>query len=424
MKTNSLPSLIAFSLAVMATVGSMYVTANAAAQQEADSLPGAPTPEITAVSPQPVPVADVDPASVLHDRVNQVALSADGGFTGRLSLLSRPDGSPAPAIAMNVRIIQEGVDVASAITNPEGVFSVSGLSEGVAVVYGYSDQGMVLFSVRLVRQGALFADATPVSVPATEAAVSLTSAVVSGADLPAVRQMVFGNLQPQDRRFSQPVTEADSAYQFGEGEASTSVNSQEVQLRPDGALVGEVNLLDPRTGRYREVRDLMLHFFRDGQHVAATEVKADGSFRIAGLAPGVHSIVTTGSDGTLALGISIVGSLAQQQRDSQYKLTSVAQSLDLAVSPANVLNFNSGNAGQPSGPSAQPGGEIVMDAPFGPGMAGGPFGGPGGTSGSGSGGGGGGIGGGGGLGALLGAAAAGALGYALGRDRRTASPNR
>ncbi len=460
-------------LALCVTTSSIYVTVKAAAQptQVADeALTPAPIDEKAFeiappadpafpalgdaeanVPPVPVPVAEVsiddeilDPNEVLATRQHHIRLDANGGFTGRISGLTRPDGNLAPASGAKVRIVRDGNLVTSAMTNEDGTFTFTGLTEGVSAIIATGPDTLMLFAVRLVRENAAVADATPVSLEASEAEVvelEMNSAAVSGSDIAVARRLIFERLPEHDRRFQDATNQKEeTAYPMGQGEPSTQLSHHQIQLRPDGSLVGEVNLLDTRTGRHREILDLTIHFVRDGEHVGSTSVQPSGEFIMPGLTPGVYSIVTNGSDGILALGVDLIGAFAGPLGDGKYKLTSIAQGLDLTVAPVNAENFNEGNASDVTDGELDPssnsddlpppivGGGIPGGGGFGPigGPGGGGFaGGPGGGFGGGTGGGGGGFGGGGGgLGALLGAGVGAGLGYALADDNSTASPAR
>lgn len=428
-------------LAVSVTAGSLYVTASA--QQEADEFLPLPAPADAAVPAMPVSssIADevLNPAEVLHDRQHHITLDENGGFTGRLSSLLKPDGNLASASNMNVKIIRQGSVAASTMTNDDGSFAVSGLTEGVVALLATGNNGLLLYSVKLVDGGMGFAEATPVSLN-NSVQLDLNSAVVCSSDVTLAKQLIMQGLPASDRRFNDVVTDSEAAYPAGTNESSTALNHHQVQLQADGALVGQVNLLDERTGRHREVLDLTLHFLRDGQHVAQTEVQRNGRFAMSGLAPGVYSILTTGEDGILAMGLDIIGSLAQLPNDSKYKLATISQSLELTVSPVNAGNLNQQNFVEYFQQDQQPTDGVIVDGPIttgpmGPPMMGGPLGSPigggpmgmggGGPAGGFGGGSGGGLGGGGGFGALLGAAAAGAIGFAVGDDNdRPASGTR
>lgn len=448
---------LAFSLAVCVTSSVMFFTVSAAAAQE--SLPAPPAgvildPLAAPVAPVPVPVpvpvdGNVDdqllpPDEVLHNRNHEIVMDPSGGFSGQLSTATDVDGNLVPAIGLAVRVIQDGATVATATTDATGTFSMTGLNEGVVAILAYNDAHLLLYSLRLVaspndevtdqkpsEQNEVETEvATPVKLVAAAADLALQSTVVSARDVATVRQLIFSELPVRDLRFNGSPTEIERTYPFGTQQKSTSLDYHRVELQADGTLKGQVNLLDERTGRHREIMDLMLHFVRNGQHVGATKVQMNGRFEIAGLIPGIYGIATTGTDGILAMGLEIVAPATDvAATKSKFQLASVAQQLNLVIAPANVKNFNRNNVQQHPGLTSPGGvgGAVPMAGapPFG-GPAGGPMGGAPGGFGGGLGGGGAGVGGGGGLGALLAGAAAGALGYALGQDddETPASPAR
>ncbi len=433
---NPLTSCFAFGLAFCITASSMYATVHAATQDGTEPVPPAPIQFGEEVVPaaellvaaEPTEMPSIDPESVLHDRQHHITLDANGGFNGRLSSLQKPGGNLSSASGMVVKVVQHGAALAVTTTNEEGAFSFTGLNEGVVALIAYGEGGLLLYSVRLVREDEGFADATPVKAETLQ--LGLSSAVVSSSDVDLAKQLILGGLPEKAKRFTVQQTEMDEAehaFPYGTQEPSTSLIHHAVRLRADGALVGEVNLLDPRTGRHREIVDLTLHFLRDGEHIGATEVTPEGRFVMMGLAPGVHSIVTTGDDGILAMGIDILGSVAAAERESKYKFASIDEELELVVCPINAENFNQQNAAQLTDGTIDPASPGGAGSPVagGPPVDGVPMAGfPGGGAPGGLGGGGAGVGGGGGLDALLAAGAAGAIGYAIGNDNEPASPGR
>ena len=96
------------------------------------------------------------------------------------------------------------------------------------------------------------------------------------------------------------------------------MSHHQIQLGADGSLEGQINLLDPRTGRHQVIQDLTLHFLKDGSVIGATQVSSSGEFRMDGLEPGIHAVVTTGRDGVLALGIDLLAANFADNADSQY----------------------------------------------------------------------------------------------------------
>ena len=425
-----LTSVAVFGLAFCVTTMSMYSAVGAAAQDETAVAPIEFSAGEVATSPEVAASPSViELGSALHNRQHEVTLDGNGGFNGRLSSLSGPNGNLSPAAEMTVKIIQQGNAVTSTTTDAEGGFSVTGLNEGVVGLLAYGKNGLLLHAIRLKNSENTAADATPVESD-DSLEIALSSNVVCPADVALAQQLLLDGMPGMNVRSRQAGTNLEkSESELTRENSGTSPfpHQVQVQLRPDGTLTGEVNLL----AGHREIVDLTLHFLRNGEHVGATEVAPTGRFVMAGLTPGVYSIVTTGNDGALAMGIDVVGSLAQRNQNSKYKLASIAQQLELAVAPVSAENFNTSNASQltdgtltPTNPNGA--GAPVVGGPMAE-FPGGPVGGlPGGGVGSGGlGGGGGGVGGGGGLGALLAAGAAGAIGYAIGNDDNTpASPAR
>ena len=433
-------------MAVCVAAGAIFVTVQAASQKdEPSSTEGVPAiPNLVVSTDQAIQVApteqaapaellpppngpinatvvsliedeQLDPSEVRNSRQHNIRLNFAGDFNGRLSVLSH-NGIPMPAARINVRIIRAGLVVDSTVTDDKGTFSFSGLSEGVVALIATSTEAILLTSVRLVNHDSPGAVQTP--------PVDFHSIVVAGADFEVARQLILQGLPERDRRFNEAPTDKEKTYKFGTGEASTSLSHHQVQLNPDGGLAGQINIMDSRTGRYREVLDLTLHVIHDGTEVAQAKVLADGSFSLYGLTPGVHSLVGTGSDGTLALGFEIVETVAALDGGEKYKLTLFVQGADLGAAAVDAGNFNQQNFGQATGGDLGPGGP--GGAPGGGAPGGGAPGGatPGGGTGGGGSGGGGSGGGGGGLGALAGLAAGAAAGAALSGGDAPASPAR
>lgn len=401
--SQTVPALV-LGLAATVTAGSVYITVQAA-QQQADAIP------LPTIMDEDVPTAmEVAPAGnmaaaedVMHSRGHYLAIDASGTLNGRLLTLDSYGAEGAGGLT--VKIIKDGSEIVRTTTDSDGTFTATGLTDGTVALLAYGADQFLLYAVNLRRDD-----------QAKELAIQdigMTSAVVSGANATLAKQLVNGSVQPQEWRFQDQATEHDHSFPNGaKATPSTAVSHHQIQLGADGSLEGQINLLDPRTGRHQVIQDLTLHFLKDGSVIGSTQVSSNGAFRMDGLEPGIHAVVTTGRDGVLALGIDLLAANFADNADSQYKLASVAQTLDLSVAPVTYRNY------QPEfiedNFESIPG-DIITDiaplpAPFGPGGFGG-----GGFSGGGGGFGGGGGGFGGGLGALAGVA--GALGgFAIADD--------
>ena len=425
-------------MAICVAAGAIVVTVQAASQEEeqsdASSVPAAadvaaPTelapaaaPAAAAAAPaaadapttELAPMIDdekLTPDDVGNSRQHNVVLNVSGEFHGRLSQLSRA-GDAVPAANVKMRLVKHGMVQTSVVTDENGLFSFSGLSEGVVALIATSDDALLMFSVRLVQRDSEGTD--PDTLP-----VDFHSIVVNGADVPVARKILVDGLPETDRRFGEAPTQKEGTYKFGTGESSTSLAHHQIQLDADGNVFGEIHILDSRTGRHREIVDLTLYVIRDGVMVAETKVEPNGSFSFSGLSSGAHSLVATGIDGSMAAGFYLVdASVAGIDQGDRYKLASVAQTLSLSFAPVNPENLNRLNANRVTGGNLAPGvpGASPGAAPGGPATAG--------TGGGGAGGGGAGGGAAGGGGGGLGALAAGAVGAAAAVIAGAASPSR
>lgn len=403
---QTIPALM-LGLAATVTAGSVYVTVQAAAQQQAGAIP---LPTLVEDVPadaglEVVPASSaVSAEEVLNTRGHFLAIDEAGAFTGRLLTLN-PIGSEV-AGGLTVKVIKDGVEVVRTETAADGTFTASGLTDGTVALLAYGGDSFLLYAVNLKR----VVQAGPMAIQE----IGMSSAVVSGANTRLAKELIYGSVldsaQDSKPRFQGAVGGSDQGSPEGDPSSpSTAVAHHDVQLDADGSLTGQVNLIDPRTGKHRSVQDLAVHFLKNGSIVGSTQVSPNGEFRMDGLQPGPHGIVSTGNDGVLALGINIVNANFAQQAGSRYKLTSVAQTLNLSVGAVTPGNFNPSFV--EDGDSPPDDGSIAAAPPMTPGG----FAPGGGGIGSGGGGAGGGAGGGG-LGALLAGAVGAAIGYAVSDD--------
>lgn len=390
-------------LAASVTAGSMYVTSNAAVNQEAAATDeAAKTPVVPEVSERPAPLA---PDKIRHERSQEIVLDAQGGFAGQLFAMTGVD-TTVPGAELSVRILQDGALVAETTTDDTGRFAVTGLKPGVIGIIARGKAGLLLFGAHLV-------EATEQKPAALE--TDLQSALIAQDDVPLARELMRAAIGAEDLRFKDAAGDDDAKFFSGEGDASTSLLSHRVQLGQDGVLRGSVNVLDPRTGKNREVLDETVYFLRNGVVAASTKVQHDGSFEIAGLETGLYSVIGAGKDGSFAMGIEVVSFEAAQAelKKGAYSPVAIMATLDLSASPIGPNNLNSENFDENLGGD---GGDGSTPPPPPTPPAGAPAGGATG------GGGGGGAGGGGGLGALLGAGVGAGLGYLAGNDNNSSSP--
>lgn len=423
MKTFRFISTFAMlALASVVTAGSMYVTASAAAQQEVtdqfNDLP-AKTPAVSD-APAAAEVAAIpdieaalekldaalDKSQILRGSQNHIILDENGGFNGRLSSLRNADGEQVPAAGLRVMLAHHGVTIETTTTDPDGRFAFTGLPEGVVAIWADGENSLVLFSFVLFGKSSTVQENA--GLVAAQVELDMNSAVAFGADVVTVKELIAPFMSLQDKRFANEVAAGDEEFSFGSGDPSTTLRHRRVRLHKDGSLKGELNVLDDRTGRHREVLDMTVHFVRNGVRVASSEVSNDGSFIAAGLTPGVHSVVAVGQDGVLVCAVDVVGmnyedDHAEAAGAGEFKpVSAIAASMDFSgcpVGPGNLGAFSGSSGGGPGSGD----GSVAGQNPPGPSPGGGGGYAGGGGSGLGGGsGGGGGFGAGGGLGALLG----------------------
>ena len=436
-------------LATVVTAGSMYVTVRAAAQQESaefnpaaqdatanvlqatpavpDNAPSVPgiagdvnIPDVQAVLDQLD--AALDKSRILRDRQNHVILDENGGFKGKLSSLSNSDGASVSVSNVKVTLLHHGAEVGSTTTDTDGRFSFTGLPEGVVAVWAEGENSLMLFSFVLFGHGSNVTENQ--DLQAAQVELGMDSAVASGPDIATVKELIGPYLNTEEKRFTNELATDDQEFSFGSSETSTTLRKHRVRLHEGGVLKGEVNVLDERTGRHREVLDMTVHFVRNGERVVSAEVSNDGSFSASGLSAGVHSVVAVGQDGILVSCVEIVSTDYEKTADNSSRgdhttVSIIADSLDFIgcpVRPVNIRGYQQSNETGTGGIVGQEMGTPFGQTPGGGGYAGG------GGSGFSGGGGGGGIGGGGGLGALLAGGIGGAIGYLAGQNNNPASP--
>lgn len=408
-------------LATVVTAGSLYVTVSAATQQDSAEVIVAPQEAVAVLDDATLDLAvdaaiermdsALDKTQILRDYQSHVILDANGGFTGRLSSLGGVDGEQVPARDLQVRLAQHGAVIGSTTTDANGRFSFTGLGEGVVAIWAEGDSTLMLFSIALFAQDTAIAENA--ELKAAQLELDMDAAVVSGADIGVVKELLSPYLNIEAKRFGTAVTSEDEEFSFGSGEAATTIRHSRVRLQNDGTLQGELSLLDERTGRLREVLDVKVHLVHNGVQVASSKVSGDGSFIVSGLTEGVHSIVAVGQDGVLVSSVDIVGTpfgdnLIQDAGVGELTpVSTVATSLELAGgfggSPVGPMNARALGGASGTGDGAAPDCGLASNTN------------PGGGGGTGGGGGGGGAGAGaGGLGALLAGGIGGAIGYLAG----------
>ena len=346
------------------------------------------------------------PEEILKDRTHTVVLDKDGGMTGRLYSIT-PDGM-VPAADMQVRLLTGGGKSAETTTDATGLFSVKGLTPDVGGIFASGAAGVVTYGVQFVQETA--------EMPA-DREIDVESAVVPAANVEQMRKLLKSDIGTRDLRFNSKLTPEDEVFPVGTGPAATSVIYESVQIAADGRVYGQVNLHDERTGRYREILSLRVHFLQDGNKVGSARVAPNGSFSVPDLKPGIYGLVGVGRDGVFGIGVEVVPfQAAAVNADGTFVPVRLSLAPGLSVGSLGPAHLNSANLTSFMGSGPAPAATTPANTPAAaPAAAGG-------SAGSAPGGGGGG--GGGGLGLLLGGAALGGLAGGIILEGDPATPDK
>ncbi|MEZ6059845.1 MAG: hypothetical protein R3C19_05740 [Planctomycetaceae bacterium] len=423
MKTMKfVPGFAALTLACATTVGSMYVTLSAAAENEAASA------------------TVVEETEVATD-LSGISLAAR--LSGRISTIS-DGGVLSPASGVSVSIAPgNGTGMVTASTDAEGVFALGEVGTGAYTLTANSSQGLLTYGV--VISGNALAEREsndpliPVSLDLNSQDIQLNSTLVPAVDVPAVKAIVgraLGVMSASNEQSDETAAIPVSQPVLATSDQPTAYAHEQVQLNANGSLDGVVRLIDPVSLQIVPVNDLRVHLVSEGVEGSSARVNRDGSFTIPNVLPGIYAMVAAGTDGIAASGIDVVGNFADLERSSEFIPTSTK--IAAAGASTAIIKGQGGAAGAGIGVGSGNGGDGGAGVPGGPGGPGGPFptgpapfvggGFPGGGfpgGGGGFAGGGGGFGGGGGLGALLGIGAAAGIAAAIAdnnNDRTPASP--
>lgn len=381
MNIPRLLSIPTFGLAAALTLGSLCQQASgdeavSGAVPVAAKAKTSKAPTRSAVRPQDEQrFRGLPPEELNQTRSHDVVLDADGGFAGRL--LSVTGEGLMPAGSMKVKLLSRGQTLSETTTADDGTFSVKGLKPGqVVAIFASGPSGLIVYGVRTTGQ------ADP-NVANPE--IDLESAVVGTANVGVATELLGKSIGIRDLRFTGVVRESENRFPFAQGKPSTAIAYDSVQITADGKVNGQINLLDDRTGRVREVLSMRVFFLRDGKVAAAGRVSPKGEFAVSGLEPGIHSVIGVGRDGIFAMGIEVLPFQAAGKREDAVPV-SLLVSMEVAVAPVTAQNINAGNfssffgqapgatPGVPGAPGTAPGGGAAAPpnagAPTGAGVAG------------------------------------------------------
>ncbi len=253
-------------------------------------------------------------------RSHIVRLDADGILTGRLTVIGPAGGRLLPIERVRVRFIRSGEVMATTLPLADGSFSVSGLKPGVYAVVAAGEQGFLACSVNLrppVEDLAGLPETLRHAVmqQATDS-LDIEAAAVPPASFKPLKHLMRTYLPQGDAElYPDGVAIPDGMSQEPPLDAApaTSLKYHQVQLTPDGRLLGRIRRLEPESGRALRIRQLNVYLLKQDRIVAQEPVQPEGLFAFRDVTAGVYSVVAAGRDGFVAFSVEVLGGV--QNRD-------------------------------------------------------------------------------------------------------------
>jgi len=371
-------------------------------------------------------------------RSYQVRLNPAGQLEGRVNIVNPQTGMVGTAREMTIAFLQDGNVVAETRPGLEGRFEIA-LPPGVYSVVGAGPDGYVAYGVQVLPAELTVDSGEPGTQPVAAyqevvEELAIDSVAIPVTDLPAVASLARSNIPPG---LLEPVASGPGAVpgepigpqydaENPDRRKDVALEGHQVQIRPDGQLIGRVHRIN-QNGEPTRIRRLNVFLVQNNQVIAQAPVDELGTFSFFDVDEGVYSFVAAGMEGLAAFTMQAVSGpdLADNVADEIHLVAAGKNNMAgqgaAAMVGADSLGFALNAMGNGDN-GLGPGGE-----PLGP-EGGGAGGGENVGSGSGMAGGGGGAGGGGqgALAALLGAGIGAAIGYAAADDddnNRVVSPD-
>ncbi|MEM6363602.1 MAG: carboxypeptidase-like regulatory domain-containing protein [Planctomycetota bacterium] len=369
------------------------------------------------------PAAEGSPQLTVQQWITR---GADGQVAGRIVLpVGEAASQPVAGVQVALASLAGETIKAASVTNDRGEFSVANVPPGV---YTLVARGKNVFSCCALH--------------VVEPAGNTTLQQSSIAEI-AAANIDFTDIKTAIIRYMPPTVPTDARFERQSAEkVMTAFDATQAYrvAQVDGGMTGRLFRAGLEGDSFTGAGLSNILVFRDGEAVAQTVSRSNGTFAIADLAPGQYSLMTIGPDGLGITSFELVdelaarGSVAAKLSDSQLvNVTAVACCpqfgmqmapvsytsqvvnevilSDTVISETPLTNDDNGFAvgipidgGMPLGGGIPVDGGIIGDPLGGGGFSGGFGGGGGGFAGGGGGGGGGLFGGGGGFGGIGGIA--------------------
>ncbi len=239
------------------------------------------------VPPVPAVAMTAPIARITAVRNHTITLNADGEVQGRVAAINFKSKVPRGLSEVNVYFSQNGRVVRKGYTNDDGTFVVKGLKEGVYSFVATNDLSFATCGVNVIQ--------------GKDGAENFIEVASISPNIKAVRDIL-------KKEGPAPV---DNEAVAAETTPKNVAGSNRVEL--DGqTLRGQVVSLikdELSTGT-------KAHLFKANEQVAEFEIKTDGTFEVADVAPGVYDIVVSGPEGVAAVSFEAVAPIDESSTDA------------------------------------------------------------------------------------------------------------
>lgn len=219
---------------------------------------------------------------------------ADGNVNGKVTTLFRGGRSEAVP-GLPIVLTHHGRVVASATTDQNGAFSLGKVGPGCYAIETVGSAGTFVYALNVL----------PGSAPGGEKGLN-SFAITPGGSL----------ISKYFARHMTPYTGTHVDHLHKDSDALTSSSTGQVKLDANGIFHGRL-LSSCVHERTENLSDMHVYVVQNGQEIASTKAKADGSFSFGGLTSGIYGLVAAGPKGRAAVGFELVENNAVAKASSR-----------------------------------------------------------------------------------------------------------
>lgn len=233
----------------------------------------------------------------------------DGNVNGKVTTLFR-GGRSETVPGLPIVLTHHGRVVATATTDQNGAFSLGKVIPGCYAIETVGSAGTFVYALNVL----------PGVAPEGEKRLN-SFAITPGGSL--ISKYFARHMTPYSG------THIDQIYKDSDALAASSTG--QVKLDANGIFHGRL-LPSCVHERAENLSDMHVYVVQNGQEIASTKAKADGSFSFGGLTTGIYGLVAAGPKGRAAVGFELVENNAVAK--SSNRLPKLVSFQDAAVQPA------------------------------------------------------------------------------------------